>query len=408
MESGEAIFTKNSQTKLVVQKYGGTSVGSIDRIKHVARHIAESVQRGDNVVAVISAMGDQTDELLSMAHAISSNPPRRELDMLLTAGERIAMALVSIALNDIGQKAVSLTGSQSGIITDTVHGNARISRIGAHRIEENLATGQVVIIAGFQGVSAESKEITTLGRGGSDLSAIALAATLNARVCQLYKDVDGVCSADPRLVPHAQILKSISWDAMTEMAWAGASVLHPRGAHLAQKFKIPVEIRSSFHLDRPGTLVFGSETMERFVVQAITHKTNMTLIKGTLKSGHEAVLDDLRTWLWQQGESPQIQVQIASSDGLEFCWSVPKSLALAAAKKLDEGAKTMRGTHIEECGIITVIGSGFWQSPETFSAIRKSIPGARLMDVKNNALTIAVQNEQVSEVVTGLHKSLIS
>ena len=396
-----------SQT-LVIQKYGGTSVGTIERIKHVARHIANTVDRGERVVAVISAMGDQTDELLAMARAISDHPPRRELDMLLTSGERIAMALVSIALNELGHKAVSLTGSQSGIITDTVHGNARISKIGAHRIQENLTAGHVVIVAGFQGVSAETKEITTLGRGGSDLSAIALAGSLGARCCQLYKDVDGVFSADPRLVGDAKILRAISWDAMTEMAWAGASVLHPRGAHLAAKFNIPVEIRSSFHLDREGSLVSGRDVMERVVVQAITHKKNMALVKGVLPARSENTLRDVRSWLWQQGESPQVQTQIANSEGLEFCWSVPAPMAIEVCDKLKANGAIPRGPHIEECGIITIVGSGFWQSPETLDAIQKIIPEPRLLDVKNNAVTIALSADKLTDALTSLHQILIT
>ncbi len=393
---------------LVVQKYGGTSVGSIERIKHVASHIANTVRQGDRVVAVISAMGDQTDELLAMAHAISQAPPRRELDMLLTSGERISMALVTIALHEIGQKAVSLTGSQSGIITDTVHGNARISKIGPHRIEENLKHGNVVIVAGFQGVSAESKEITTLGRGGSDLSAIALAAALKARSCQLYKDVEGVCSADPRVVTSPKILRALSWEAMTEMAWAGAAVLHPRGAHLAQKFAIPIEIRSSFHLDRPGTIVSGSQTMEKFVVQAITHKASMALIRGTLSGGSQQILDDLRTWLWQQGESPQIQSQAVSSEGTDFFWSVPRALATHVTKKIEVAPGLVRGPELQECGIISVIGSGFWQSPETLAQVRNVISEPCFLDVKNNAITIAVKNDEVAKVVEGLHQALIA
>jgi aspartate kinase len=392
---------------LVVQKYGGTSVGSIDRIKHVAAHIAKTVSQGDQVVAVISAMGDQTDELLAMAHAISPNPPRRELDMLLTSGERIAMALVSIALNDIGQKAVSLTGSQSGIITDTVHGNARISRIGAHRIQDHLAQGQVVIVAGFQGVSAESKEITTLGRGGSDLSAIALAAALGARCCQLYKDVDGVCSADPRVVPQAKVLPQISWDAMNAMAWAGASVLHPRGAHLAAKFIIPIEIRSSFHLDREGTFVKGISQMEQMVVQAVTHKKNMSVVTGLLADDGHKSLEALRMWLWQRGETPQIQTQMATSEGLEFCWSMPQGLVHEAIEVLMQNRKTIRGPKGDDCALITVIGSGFWQSPETLEKVHRVIANPKLLDVKNNALTVAVANEQLETVLQGLHDVLI-
>lgn len=394
--------------KLVIQKYGGTSVGSIDRIKHVAAHIADTVRRGEQVVAVISAMGDQTDDLLAMAHAISKAPPRRELDMLLTAGERIAMALVTIALNEIGQKAVSLTGSQSGIITDTVHGNARISRVGPHRIEENLKLGNVVIVAGFQGVSAESKEITTLGRGGSDLSAIALAATLKARTCQLYKDVDGVCSADPRVVTSPLVHKTLTWDTMTQMAWAGASVLHPRGAHLAQKFSIPIEIRSSFNLNLPGTLVSGSEKMESYAVQAITQRSKMALIKGTLPTQSRSLLDDLRAWLWQQGESSQIQSLAVSKTGIEFFLSVPQSMAQSVAQRLVASSSSQAAPQVEECAIISIIGSGFWQSPETMIDIGKVVREPQFIDVKNNAITIAVNNDVADTIVKELHRTLIA
>lgn len=396
-----------TESKLIVQKYGGTSVGSIERIKHIAGHIADTVRNGHQVVAVISAMGDQTDELLAMAHSISRQPPRRELDMLLTAGERISMALVSIALNELGQKAVSLTGSQSGIITDTVHGNARISRIGAFRIQDILAAGNVAIVAGFQGVSAETKEITTLGRGGSDLSAIALAASLRARSCELYKDVEGVCSADPRLVPEAKVLDKIGWDAMTEMAWAGASVLHPRGAHLAAKFGIPLEIRSSFNLRRKGTLVSGKEVMEQVVVKAVTHKLNMAILRGTLPLDAVARLDDLRSWLWQQGESSQIQFQMETKNGLEFCCSVQQSQLEEARRRLQGNSNTQVSMETMNCGIISIIGSGFWQSPETLDSVRKIAQDAIFFDVKNACLTLAMGPEKVERVVKSLHNSLI-
>jgi aspartate kinase len=398
---------KTIKSELVVQKYGGTSVGTIERIKSVAAHIARTVRQGEQVVAVISAMGNHTDELLGMAQAISKDPPRRELDMLLTAGERISMALMSIALNDLGHKAISLTGSQSGIITDTVHGNARIAKIGAFRIQENLAQGQVVIVAGFQGVSADTKEVTTLGRGGSDLSAIALAGALGARGCQLYKDVDGVYSADPRLVKSAKVIKQISWDAMTLMSWAGASVLHPRGAHLAANFNIPVEIRSSFNLEREGTFVSGRDNMERLVVQAITHKENMVLVKGQLSANADDVLAQLRMRLWHQGETPQVQTQMSRPDGLKFCWSMPKALSAESISFLAANGMSSSGASVEDCGIITVIGSGFWQSPETLDNLRKVLRDPILLDVKNNALTIAVKGTQVGDAVKSLHTSLI-
>lgn len=396
-----------TRTKLVVQKYGGTSVGSIERIKHVAGHIADTVRGGDRVVAVISAMGDQTDDLLALARSISANPPRRELDMLLTAGERISMALVSIALNELGYKAVSLTGSQSGIITDTVHGNARISRIGAFRLEEVLKTGQIAIVAGFQGVSAETKEITTLGRGGSDLSAIALAATLGARCCQLYKDVDGVCTADPRLVSDARVIERLGWDSMTEMAWAGASVLHPRGSHLASKFHVPLEIRSSFNLKKMGTLVMGSENMEQVVTKGITHKLGMVLVRGMIAKQEVGRLENLRAWLWQHGESPQIQMQMETQRGVEFCWSMRHDLAQQVVQNIFNFEGQIGRPEVTQCGIVTVVGSGFWQSPETLELVRSFVPESLFFDVKNSCITIAVKDEVTQGVVKMLHDSLM-
>jgi aspartate kinase len=408
MSSPEIAVATPAKKKLVIQKYGGTSVGSIDRIKHVAAHIAKSVANGESVVAVISAMGDQTDELLSMAHQISPSPPRRELDMLLTAGERISMALVTIALHEIGCKAVSLTGSQSGIITDTVHGNARISRISPYRIEENLASGHVVIVAGFQGVSAESKEITTLGRGGSDLSAIALAASLSASKCQLYKDVDGVCSADPRIVEHAKVLSRLSWDSMTQMAWAGASVLHPRGAHLARKFGIPIEIKSSFNLNRPGTLVEGNLPMESVCIEAITHKMNMVLIKSKLIPTSERLLAEIQTSLWQQGESSQIQNQAVSQSGIDALLSCSKTMANLVIEKLKPALlNSTFNPEVIDCSIVTITGSGFWQSPETLDHILQLSGGTKFSDVKNNAITLAIDNQRVVETVKKLHEALI-
>lgn len=392
---------------LVVQKYGGTSVGSIDRISHVAKHISETVASGKSVVAVISAMGEQTDDLLAMARSISKKPPRREIDMLLTAGERISMALVSIALNELGTKAVSLTGSQSGIITDTTHGNARISKILDQRIQTNLDLGSVVIVAGFQGVSQESKEITTLGRGGSDLSAIALAGHLKASECQLFKDVDGVCSADPRLVRSANILRHVSWDTMTEMAWSGASVLHPRGAHLAAKYQIPIEIRSSFNLDRPGTLVTGHTIMEKFSVFAITHRNNMVLVTGQLNGSDGSALNALRTWLWEQGETPQMQTQTTHGGKTTFSWSMPQSLLQEAADILRQNGSLAEELGITPCGLITLVGGGFWQSPEFIPDIQRIVPQTHFLDIKNNAVMIAVNQHDVDATIVNLHKAFV-
>ncbi|MEY2672250.1 MAG: hypothetical protein RLZZ508_127, partial [Actinomycetota bacterium] len=231
---------------LVVQKYGGSSVADAASIKRVAQRIVETKKAGNQVVVVVSAMGDTTDELIDLANQVSPLPAPRELDMLLTAGERISMALVAMAVGQLGFEARSFTGSQAGVITDSVHGKARIIDVTPGRIRTAIDEGAIAIVAGFQGVSQDSKDITTLGRGGSDTTAVALAAALEADVCEIYTDVDGVFSADPRIVPHARQLSAISYEEMLEMAASGAKVLHLRCVEYARRFDLPIHVRSSF------------------------------------------------------------------------------------------------------------------------------------------------------------------
>jgi aspartate kinase len=239
---------------VIVQKYGGTSVGDSTRIKVVADRVVRTRDEGNDVVVVVSAMGKTTNQLLALAAEVSSAPQPREMDMLLTAGERISMALLAMALNDRGVPAVSYTGSQAGILTDSAHGGARITRITAERVKESLAMDKVVIVAGFQGVDPASREVTTLGRGGSDTTAVALAATLGATSCEILTDVAGVFTADPRLVPDAGVLDEISYDQMLAMASAGAGVLMPHSIEYARDHSVPVHVRSSF-TDDSGTWV---------------------------------------------------------------------------------------------------------------------------------------------------------
>src|SRR5512143_3300844 len=239
---------------LVVQKYGGSSVADADRIKRVAERIVGQRRAGDDVVVVVSAMGDTTDELLDLAQQVSPLPPGRELDMLLTAGERISMALLAMAIGNLGYHGRSFTGSQAGVITTSVHGRARIIDVTPGRIRSALADGAIAIVAGFQGVSQDTKDVTTLGRGGSDTTAVALAAALGAEVCEIYTDVDGVFSADPRIVPAARRLPSVSYEEMLELAACGAKVLHLRCVEYARRFDLPIHVRSSFS-QQPGTWV---------------------------------------------------------------------------------------------------------------------------------------------------------
>lgn len=259
---------ESSVPHLLVQKFGGTSVQNPERIRAVAKKIADTARAGHRLAVVVSAMGHTTDELLHLAQKVSEKPPHREMDMLLSAGERISMALLSMALSDLGISAVSFTGSQSGIITDNAHRRARIQRILGNRVREALESGKVAIVAGFQGVS-ESKDVTTLGRGGSDTTAVGLAVALGSRVCEIYTDVDGVYSADPRTVHAPKLWQRLSHSVMLELAYRGAGVLHPRSVELARKYGVEIHVKNSLN-DHPGTEIMTHDGMEAVQVAGVT------------------------------------------------------------------------------------------------------------------------------------------
>ena len=259
---------------LIVQKFGGSSVADAEGMKRVAARIVATKKAGHQVVVVVSAMGDTTDELIDLANAVTPIPQGRELDMLLTAGERISMALLAMAINNLGFEALSFTGSQAGVITDSVHGKARIIDVTPGRIREAIDSGAIAIVAGFQGISQDTKDITTLGRGGSDTTAVALAAALDADVCEIYTDVDGVFSADPRVVPEARKLKTVTYEEMLELAAAGAKVLHLRCVEYARRCNLPIHVRSSFSPNE-GTWVVENHpeggTMEQAIISGVAH-----------------------------------------------------------------------------------------------------------------------------------------
>jgi len=259
---------------LIVQKFGGSSVADAEGMKRVAARIVATKKAGHQVVVVVSAMGDTTDELIELANAVTPIPQGRELDMLLTAGERISMAVLAMAIHNLGFEALSFTGSQAGVITDSVHGKARIIDVTPGRIREAIDSGAIAIVAGFQGISQDTKDITTLGRGGSDTTAVALAAALDADVCEIYTDVDGVFSADPRVVPAARKLKTVTYEEMLELAAAGAKVLHLRCVEYARRFNLPIHVRSSFSPNE-GTWVVANHpeggTMEQAIISGVAH-----------------------------------------------------------------------------------------------------------------------------------------
>lgn len=261
---------------LIVQKYGGSSVANIDRIKRVARRIIETKEQGKKVVVVVSAMGDTTDDLIELAGQLNEKPPSREMDMLLATGEMVSISLLAIAIQGMGHDVVSLTGAQGGILTSNVHKKARISDINTKRMKKELFAGKIVIVAGFQGVN-EKRDITTLGRGGSDTSAVALAAALEAELCEIYTDVDGVYTADPRIVETASKIDEISYEEVLELASTGAKVLHPRSVELAEKFKVPLMVRSSYNHNE-GTIIKEDVIMEKVLVRGVALDENIAKI----------------------------------------------------------------------------------------------------------------------------------
>lgn len=261
---------------LIVQKYGGTSVGSVEKIKRVARRIVETADDGKKIVVVVSAMGKSTDELTALAQEINPHPPSREMDVLLATGEQVSISLLAMAIQTIGHAVVSLTGAQGGIVTSDVHKKARISDINTERIERELGEGKIVIVAGFQGID-ENADITTLGRGGSDTSAVALAAALEAERCEIYTDVDGVYSADPRIVPSATKMDEVSYSEVLELASLGAGVLHPRSVEMAERFKIPLVVRSSYNYNE-GTIIKEDINLEKVLIRGIALDENIAKI----------------------------------------------------------------------------------------------------------------------------------
>jgi aspartate kinase len=394
---------------LIVQKYGGTSVGSLSHIKAVAEHITTCVKAGNSLIITISAMGEQTDDLLAMAKSLNKKPPRRELDMLMSAGERISASLLAIALDTLGIPSVSLTGSQCGILTDETHGNARIKKILGDRIRQSIADRKVVIVAGFQGVSPITREITTLGRGGTDLSAVAIAAALGADKCQLYKDVDGVFTTDPRVCSNARIISKLSWSSMTALAWNGANVLHPRSAHLAAKFNIPFEIRSSIHLDREGTLISGEDKVESPVFEAISYRKSMNQIDITVSAKHaNAGYAFAVDWLWQHGDAPQFcqMRRLGSEHTLSLL--LKSDLSNDFSEEFCKAFSSSKITNTSSgLGTISVVGHGFQQSPESVKAVSELIPVDTVaFEATNTLLIVCVHEADLAATVDALHKRL--
>jgi aspartate kinase len=351
---------------LIVQKYGGTSVADADRIRAVAEHVAFTRRQGHDVVVVVSAMGKETDNLIALADAVSRTQPGREMDMLLTIGERKTMALMCMALADLGVAAVSFTGSQVGIITDNVHGRAKILEVKGDRVRDALADGRVCVVAGFQGVSTE-KEITTLGRGASDLTAVALAAAFKADSCEVYTDVTGVFSADPRLVPLARKLRHINFDEMLEMSGAGGRVLALRSVEFARNHQVTLCVRSSFTWE-PGTWITPEEpNMEDPVISGVVHDVTESKVTVTAVPDRPGISAAIFEPLAASNINIDMIVQNTSTDGLtDISFTVPKA-DMGVAEKIvaDVAAQIGAGgvTHDGDIAKVSLVGAGMKSSP---------------------------------------------
>lgn len=402
---------------LVVQKYGGTSVGDPDRIKAVADHIARTRRAGNDVVVTVSAMGKSTDDLIRLAREVSSTPNVREMDMLLTAGERISMALLSMAVNDLGVPAVSFTGSQAGIVTDTQHGRAKIVEVKADRIREAVAGGRVAIVAGFQGVST-AKEIVTLGRGASDLTGLALAHVLGAEACEIYTDVEGVYTADPRIVPAARKLGRVSIDEMLEMAATGGRVLMLRSVEFARKYGVRIHVRSSFTW-APGTWVDveerskvnGIESMEQAIISGVTHDVSEAKITIEHVPDQPGVAGKLFRALADAGCNVDMIVQNVSTAGhTDISFTLPKEDLTPANDVLESivaqvGARQYRSD--TDIGRVSLIGAGMKSHPGVAATMFETLAtnGINIEMISTSTIRVScvVKESDVERAVRALH-----
>ncbi len=401
---------------LVVQKYGGSSVQDADRIRKVAERIVRTHKEGNDVVVVASAMGDTTDELLDLADQVSPSPPPRELDMLLTAGERMSNALLAMAIHALGVDARSFTGSQAGMVTTNKHGDARIVTVNPQRLRQALDEGSIVLVAGFQGVSQDSKDVTTLGRGGSDTTAVALAAALHADVCEIYSDVDGIYTADPRIVGDAQRLDTITYEEMLEMAACGAKILHLRSVEYARRYQVPLRVRSSYN-DRPGSLVTGSIEeipLENAIITGVAHdrseaKITVTDVPDTPGSAArifrtvadaEINIDMVLQNISRSSQSTDITFTLPRKDGA-------RAVAALTAARPEIGFGEL--IHDEEIGKVSLVGAGMRNHPGVTATFCEALSTAGInietMNTSEIRISVVCRVDQLDAAVKALHSA---
>jgi aspartate kinase len=396
---------------LVVMKFGGTSVAGAEDIKRAAGRIVAARERGNRVVAVLSARGKTTDDLLGMAHEVSERPDPREMDMLLSVGERISCALCAMAINDLGHHAISLTGSQAGIVTDSSHTKARILDVRADRIRDALTDDRIVLVAGFQGVSGSSHDVTTLGRGGSDTTAVAIAAALGASVCEIYTDVAGVFSADPRLVPNARKLDVVSFEEVLEMAASGAKVLQLRSVEYARNHEVRIHCRSSFE-DGDGTRILGEdETMERPLVTAVAHSTDEARVTLTGVRDEPGVAGLIFGALADANVNVDMIIQnepVSEDHRAEVSFTVGHEDLRSAVDTL-EGLEVAEVSADEEIGKVSIVGAGMRSHPGVAAKVFQTLGelGINIEMISTSPIKIScvIKSDRVPDAVRGLHEA---
>lgn len=400
---------------LVVQKYGGSSLESAERIKRVAERIVETRKSGNDVVVVCSAMGDTTDELLQLAEGVNPDPPERELDMLLTAGERISNALVAMAIEALGAQARSFSGSQAGVITTSAHQNARIIDVTPGRVREELDEGHVVLVAGFQGVSQDSRDITTLGRGGSDTTAVAVAAAMEADVCEIYTDVDGVYTADPRIVPDARHLEGIAYEEMLELAATGAKVLHLRAVEYARRYGVALHVRSSYS-PKSGTLVSGSVedlSVEQAMITGVAHDRSEAKVTVRGVPDNPGVAGRIfRAVADAEIDIDMVLQNVSSIDSgrTDVTFTVSKSNggeAVAELEKLAPEVGFHEVVYDDHVGKVSLVGAGMRSHPGVTATFCEAVSNAgvniEIINTSEIRISVLIRDTQVDDAVRALH-----
>ncbi|XBH20836.1 aspartate kinase [Jonesiaceae bacterium BS-20] len=409
---------------LIVQKFGGSSVSDAESIKRVAKRVAEAKRAGNDVVVVVSAMGDSTDELIDLANQVTPMPPQREMDILLTAGERISMSLLAMAINNLGVKAKSFTGQQAGVITDAVYGKAHIVDVVPVRIRETLDKGTVAIVAGFQGVSRTVNDVTTLGRGGSDTTAVALAAGLGADVCEIYTDVDGVFTADPRIVPHARKVDRITYEEMLEMAACGAKILMLRCVEFGRRYNVPIHVRSSY-TSGTGTLVTNvpapsaegskDEAMEDPIITGVAHdrsEAKITIVGVPDVPGTAARIFEVVATSGANIDMIVQNVSVAATGLTDISFTLPESdgpVATAALKAVQGEIGFGSLQYDDQVGKLSLIGAGMKSSPgvsaRLFGALRDAGINIEMITTSEIRISVVTRQDSLNEAVRAVHKA---